>query len=82
MTSRLDAVAVQDAGSGNPPSGQDEVQPSIQREDASAYHKGLIKQANLMRVLFDAKVRAEGRSRGHVAPDLISYDSEDSEDEV
>jgi hypothetical protein len=38
MTSRLDAVAVQDAGAGTPPSGQDEIQPGIEREEASAYH--------------------------------------------
>jgi hypothetical protein len=81
MTSRLDAlVAVQDAGARTPPTGQDEIQPGVERDEASAYHKGLMKRANLMRVLFDAKVRSEARCRGHVAPDLESSDSDSGED--
>jgi hypothetical protein len=81
MTTRLQAVAMQESGAGNPPSGQDEIQPGVERDEASAYHKGLMKRTNLMRVLFDAKVRAEARSRGRVAPELESSDSE-LEDEV
>lgn len=80
MTIRLQAVDMQESGVGNPPSGQDEILPGIEREEASTYHKGLMKRANLMRVLFDAKVRAEARSCGHVAPDLDSSDSESDEE--